>query len=183
MKTLLPLLFLLSSQIYATEFDGYYVGLRGDTVRCQFDIPTTKSGEIAYSTIEKVVKMASEKKKKPQLKAGQIREFFIEGDHNVKFVSVKLHDEYTFLMEENKGKLLLYKHFFIDDAGSSLVHFVVQAPFRRPSELTPIRFRKQLLKYTEDDPFFTSKFHDKSWKYDMLDQLIASYNDQIADQD
>lgn len=184
MRPTLPFLLLtVSLQMHATEFDGYYVGVRGDTVHVQFDIRTSKTGEIDYASISEIIKIAGRDRRSDEIRAGEIRYFFISGDLNEKFVSVKLHEEYVFLMEENNGKLMLYKHFFNENGGSAQMHYVVQSPFRRSSELTPIRFRKQLLKYTEDDKFFVVKFLDKSWKYNMLDELVADYNAQVADQD
>jgi len=82
-------------------------------------------------------------------------------------------------MELDDRKLKLYKHHFRAEGGGHVeMHYVIQSPFKNASELTPIRFRKQLLKYTNGDPFFAGKFVDKSWKYNKIDQLIASYNDQ-----
>ncbi|MEP1095858.1 MAG: hypothetical protein ABJG78_12155 [Cyclobacteriaceae bacterium] len=182
MKTsLLFLLLLLSAKIHATEIDGFYVGIRGDTVQCKFDIHTNADGVVNYSLLTEAVKIITENGKKRTLKAGGIRHFYVRGDLNEKFVSLKLHDKYVFLMELDNRKLKLYEHHFrAEDGTHTEMHYVIQSPFKRPSELTPIRFKKQLLRYTNDDPFFAGKFLDKSWKYNKIDQLVASYNDQAA---
>ncbi|MEP5613662.1 MAG: hypothetical protein ABJP45_15530 [Cyclobacteriaceae bacterium] len=183
MKKFVILLFLIVSiKTQATELDGYYVGVRGDTTQCTFDIRMSEEGEMNYSILSEVVKITEENGGKRKLRAGQIRHFYIGGALDKKFVSIKLHDNYVFLLEENDGKLKLYRHHFRAGNGGHLeMHFVIQSPFKNPSELTPIRFKKQLLKYTNEEPFFAAKLSDKSWKYDRLDELIALYNEQITE--
>jgi len=70
-SSLLFLLLLVSAKIHATEVDGYYVKIRGDTVHCQFDIYTNSDGEANYSLLTKEVKITVESDKKRKMKAGK----------------------------------------------------------------------------------------------------------------
>ncbi len=170
------LLFSLKS-ISAEKLPGYYVGVRGDTTFCTFDIPI-RDAEIDYKLISESVTTFNEKGKKQRIKAGQVRSFAVKlGSLEEKFVSIKLYDKYVFLKHIVKGWANLYTHHFSsDDNNTTYEQYVLTFPFKEAVVVRPKRFRKQLIKYTQNDSFFTAKFAGDT-KYEDLPGVITRYNE------
>lgn len=167
------ILFLSFLQTKAADFDGYYIGLRGDTTYCKFQIPLTSSGDRDYQSIATEVRIINSKNKKKTIKPGQIKSFTIDGIvEKDQFVTMKLYDDYVFLKIVEKGKIEVYEHFH----PGGYKQFVIKYPFGDPIELRPMKFKKQILKYTNNDPAFMEAFQISKVKYPDLDKLFSRYN-------
>ncbi|MFV8368626.1 hypothetical protein [Flavobacterium sp. LB2R40] len=185
MKKLLMVfvIIILNFSIYGQNYKGYYVTIKNDTIKCDFDIFVNlfNSEKFDPQTVRNKIKIITNNGEKLKFKPNEINSFFISktnsGDY--KFVSIANHN--YFYHEIIKGKLSYYK-VYLNNSGGALGILISEQLYLLKGgklvEINPLNLRKGLSKQIVDYPDLNQKWidSDKYYKLNQFEEVVKLYN-------
>jgi len=176
------LLFLIAMTSQARIFDGYYVTKNNDTVQCQIKVRVNMFNNDLVDPLSyrKSISIIEKNGVKKRFKPFQIESLTIEHPNseysNIICIPISLNGRGWFVRAVDLGEINIYKMYYPDSYSAYRSLLVLQTESQEPKQITNPGFRKKVLNYLNNDPFFVEKFQDRAYKYDTLTDLVKEYN-------
>jgi hypothetical protein len=174
---------ILSSNIYGQNYKGYYVTIKNDTIKCDFDIFVNlfDSKKFDPQTVRNKIKIINNSGDKLKFKPNEIKSFFISNTNSGVYKFVSIADHNYFYHEIIKGKLSYYK-VYLNNSGGALGSLISEQLYLLKEgkliEINPLNLRKGLSKQIEDCPDLNQKWidSDKYYKLNEFEEVVKLYN-------
>jgi len=171
---------LLTLSLHGKEFPGYYVNLNGDTTTCNFDVKVNmfKKNLINQLSFRKKIKIIAGGKTM-KYKPDEIRMFQIDSTSNgsEKYVPLQVDGRMWFVRVVDEGKINLYEFFFPHGYdGSVMTKYVIHKEGKSPKSIAKGFWRKNVLKYLDNEEWFNKEIKQEGIKYINLPEIVMTYN-------